>query len=139
MLCSENETKRKEGIEKIIQIRQRRCKSNLGDKSVRIRKTSELNPTATNLTKLIAWKKAYEPQCTCAFTTVQLKEYFSKPMAVPDWPCLAQSIKRRVNTRITAVSKSTRKNNWRFASLNCKFVHIYFSLTFPRICPSSPY
>ena len=43
------------------------------------------------------------------------------------------------NTWITAVSKSTRKNNWRFASLNCEFVHIYFSLTFPRICPSSPY
>ena len=44
-----------------------------------------------------------------------------------------------INTRITAVSKSTRKNNWRFASLNCEFVHIYFFLTFPRICPSSPY
>ena len=47
--------------------------------------------------------------------------------------------RNQFNTRITAVSKSTRKNNWRFASLNCEFVHIYFSLTFPRICPSSPY
>ena len=77
MLCSENEIERMEGIEIMIQIRQNRCKSNLGDKSVRIRKTLELHPTATNLNEVIASKNAYEPLCTCDFTTVQLKKYFS--------------------------------------------------------------
>ena len=58
MLCSENETERRKGIKKIIQIRQNRRKGNLGDKPVQIRKTPELNPTATNLNEVIAWKNA---------------------------------------------------------------------------------
>ena len=96
MLCLENKIERRKGIERIIQIRQNRCEGNLGDKSVRIRKTPELNPTATNLNEVIAWKNAYEPLCTCNFTTTQLNEYFSKTMAVPNWSCHAQSIERRV-------------------------------------------
>ena len=95
MLCSENEIERRKGIERIIEIRQKRCEGNLGDKSVRIRKTPELNPTATNLNEVIAWKNACEFLCTCDFTTVQMKEYFSKPMTVRNWPCHAQSIERR--------------------------------------------
>ena len=34
--------------------------------------------------------------CVLDFTTVQLKEYFSKLMAVPNWPCHVQSIEQRV-------------------------------------------
>ena len=96
MLCSENEIERREGIERIIEIRQNRCEGNLGGKSDRIRKTPEPNPTATNLNEVIAWKNAYEPLCTCDFTTAQLKEYFSKSKSVPDWSCHAQNTERRV-------------------------------------------
>ena len=94
-MCSENEIKKREDIEIIIQIRQNRCKGNLRDKSVRIRKAPELNTAATNLNE-IARKNAYKPLCTCDFTTVQLKKYFSRPMVVPNCPCHAQSIERRV-------------------------------------------
>ena len=96
MLCSENEIIRRESMERIIQIRQNRCIGILGDKSVPIRKTPEVNPTATNLDKVIAGKNAHKPLCTCDFTTIQLKEYFSKPLAMPKWPCHAQSIDQRV-------------------------------------------
>ena len=96
MLCSKNEIVRREDIEKIIQIRQKQCEGNLGNKSVRIRKTPGLNPTATNLNEVIAWKNAYEPLCTYDNITVQLKEYFSKPMAMPNWPYHAQSIEQLV-------------------------------------------
>ena len=77
MLCLNNEIERREGIQRIIQIRPiERCKGNLGDRSARIRKTPELNFTATNLSKVFAWMNAYKPLCTYDFTRVNQKILF---------------------------------------------------------------
>ena len=114
MLCSQHEAERREGVQKILEIR--RIKGNqLGDKSVRSRKTPDINFHLTTLSNLIDWTDAHVPPCTCDLSIDKLKSFIRQPMEVPCWPCHAQSIERRVKQVTEACDKAythERRDGW---------------------------
>ena len=106
MLCSESAVERRQGVHHIMSIRGPGDeKTQVGDMSVRIRKTPEINPDAKNLDEMIDWSEAFEPVLTCHLTSDDVKKFVYSPMEVPDWPCHGQSIERRVKQVTEAASK----------------------------------
>ena len=70
----------------------------LGDMSVRPRKTPKLNLNATILKTLITWKiaKCDEPVFTCKMTKEELNECLDRPFKVPKFSIHTQSTERCV-------------------------------------------
>ena len=90
LLCSEVRQERKEGAEKILNIREG---AEFGDMSVRVRKTPDINVDATSLIGLIDWSDGHDPLLTCSLSTSEIKDFIDTLMAVPAWPCHAQGWK----------------------------------------------
>ena len=95
MLSSEDKEDRKFAVDNIMKIR---GKSELGDMSVRPRKTPKLNLNATSLKDLIPWKTAEcdEPVFTCKMTKEQINECLDVPFKVPKFTIHTQSTERCV-------------------------------------------
>jgi hypothetical protein len=106
MLSSEEEQERRFAVEKILQIRGEGDETKqLGDSSVRPRKTPSVNTEATSLSQLIDWSSGvYEPPLTCSLTTYDIKTFVSKAMVVPDWPSHTQSVERCVKMTTEAAA-----------------------------------
>ena len=98
LLCSKDEEERRQGVKKIVEIRGEGDDSTqVGDRRVRPRKTPEINSHARSLVDLISWEKpVFEPPLTHHLTTLEVKQFLSKPMEVPSWPCHTQSVERCV-------------------------------------------
>lgn len=98
LLCSTDEEERRVGVKKIAELRgEGDDMTQLGDNSVRPRRTPELNTEATKITDLIKWEiPVYEPPLTTSLTTFEVKQFLSKPMEVPNWCCHTQAIERCV-------------------------------------------
>ena len=82
MLSSEDKEDRKFAVSIILKIRGNK---ELGDMSVRPRKTPKLNLNATTLKTLITWKIAEcdEPEVTCKMTKEELNKCLDRPYKVP--------------------------------------------------------
>ncbi|QQP41163.1 Uncharacterized protein FKW44_015445 [Caligus rogercresseyi] len=107
LLCSEDQKDRINGVEKILTIRgEGDPNSQLGDSSVRMRKTPEINTEATSINDLISWSDGVlEPPLTCSLSTLEVKGFINSPMKVPNWPCHTQSIERVVKMVTEASAK----------------------------------
>ena len=89
----------------------------LGDMSVRKRKTPFINVEATTLKDLINWTKeeCFEPVETCSMTKEELKVLVDQPMEVPKYSCHTQSTERVVQQVKAAASKAvgfTRRDGY---------------------------
>ena len=103
LLSSNDREERKSGVQKIIDLRR---ENEVGDISVRPRKTPFININATSLLQLIDWSvDVYEPPLTCTLTTTEIKKFIDAPMKVPQWPCHGQSIERCVKQVTEAAGK----------------------------------
>jgi hypothetical protein len=98
MLCSEEEEERRQAINIIRKVRgEGDVDSQLGDMSVRPRKTPNINANASSLVELIEWKNdVHEPPLTCNLTTTEVMKFTEMPMEVPDWSSHTQSVERCV-------------------------------------------
>ena len=99
MLCSDNIAERKEAVSKIVQIRGEGDEATqLGDTSVRPRRTPEINIKAVTLNQLVDLDDPLvtEPPLTCTLTTERIKKFIDEPMEVPDWSSHTQSVERCV-------------------------------------------
>lgn len=98
LLCSEDHKERVEGVERILAIRGERDPNiQVGDASVRIRRTPDINRDACRIGDLISWSDGVsEPPLTCSLSTSEVKNFINAPMEVPNWPCHTQSIERVV-------------------------------------------
>ena len=107
LLCSQDQKERINGVERILAIRgEGDPETQLGDSSVRVRKTPELNIEATSMSDLISWSEGVsEPPLTCSLSTLQVKSLINTPMEVLNWPCHTQSIERVVKMVTEASAK----------------------------------
>ena len=107
MLCSDNTEERKFAVDKIIQLRGEGDEEiQLGNSSVRPRKTPIVNTDAESLAEMIDWSKTiFEPTLTCQLTTAEVRKIVDEPMLVPQWPCHSQSIERCVKQVTEAAGK----------------------------------
>ena len=98
MLCSKDKEERKQAVKIITAVRGKGDgDKQLGDMSVRPRKTPKINTNASCLKELIPWNEdIHEPPLTCHLTTNEIKQYIEMPMQVPDWPSHTQSVERCV-------------------------------------------
>ncbi|KAG0729664.1 hypothetical protein GWK47_029867 [Chionoecetes opilio] len=98
MLCSEDQKERIWGVEKILAIRgDGDPDPQLGDSSVRTRRTPDINCDASCIGDLISWSEdVSEPPLTCSLSTSGVK-LVNTPMEVLNWPCHTQSIERVLN------------------------------------------
>ena len=98
MLCSEDHKERVERVERILAIRGEGDPNiQVGDASVRIRRTPDINGDASRIDDLISWSDGVsEPSLTCSLSTSEVKNFLSAPMEVLNWPCRSQSIERGV-------------------------------------------
>ena len=88
LLCSEDQKKRIEGMERILAIRgDGDPDTQLGDSSVRTRRTPDINCDASTIGDLIIWSECVsEPPLTCSLNTSEVKNFINTPMKVPNWP-----------------------------------------------------
>ena len=95
LLCSKNQDERKFAVNVILE---KRCGSNRGDLSPRIREhAGAFNPDATELKELCAWdRNVFEPVLTCKLSLEEITEFINTPMVVPDKPVHGQSMERAV-------------------------------------------
>ena len=98
LLCSEKREERQAGVDKILEIRGGGDEeTQVGDSSVRIRKTPAINIGATSLLDLVDLSVgATEPPLTCKLTSSSIRRFVETPMEVPDWPSHTQSVERCV-------------------------------------------
>ena len=92
VLCLEE---RRFGVQKILEVR---GDNEIGDMSVRTRKTPSVNKDATTIMNLISWdkKEVYEPVMTCSLSKQELVNILDNPMKVDYLPCHGQAIERVV-------------------------------------------
>ena len=104
MLCSEVVEERKWAVAKIAEIRGEGDEdTQVGDHSVRERRTPDVNIDATKLKDLIDWTEGVtEPPLTCNLTTAVIKSFVDTPMKVPAWSSHTQSVERLVQKVTTA-------------------------------------
>lgn len=107
LLCSEDQKERIEGVERILAIRgDGDPDTQLGDSSVRTRRTPDINCDASTIGDLISWSEGVsEPPLTCSLSTSEVKNFINTPMKVPNWPCHTQSIERVVKMVTEASAK----------------------------------
>jgi hypothetical protein len=107
LLCSEDSKERIEGVERILAIRgDGDPDTQLGDSSVRTRRTPDINCDASRISELISWLEGVsEPPLTCSISSSELKKFINIPMQVFDWPCHTQSIERVVKMVTEASGK----------------------------------
>ena len=92
LLSSKEIAERKFAIQKILELRDG---NDIGDLSVRPRKTPTINTDAITLLDLIEWTSdVFEPPLTCKLTVVEIKEFIEKPMEVPDWSSIERIVKQ---------------------------------------------
>jgi len=89
LLCSEDQKERIEGVERILAIRgEGDPDTQLGDSSVRTRRTPDINCDASSIGDLISWSEGVsEPPLTCLISTSEVKNFIKTPMEVLN--CLA--------------------------------------------------
>ncbi|KAG0714993.1 hypothetical protein GWK47_001409 [Chionoecetes opilio] len=89
MLCSEDQTERIWGVERILAIRgDGDPDTQLGDSSDRTRRTPDINCDASSIVDLISWSEdVSEPPLTCSLSTSEVKNFVNTPMEVLNWPC----------------------------------------------------
>ena len=121
LLCSSDLEERKQGVEKIIEIRGTGNQdTQCGDLSVRARNTPTINYNATCLVDLINWSNdLYESPLTCSLTTSEVKQFIDIQMEVPDWPCQTQSIERVVKM-VTEASEKYYSHEKRDGAIRAK-------------------
>ena len=90
LLCTKenNENKeRNEGVERFLAIREKGDPdTQLGDSSVRTRRTHDINHDASSIGALISWSEdVSEPPLTCSLTTSEVKYFIPTPMKVLNW------------------------------------------------------
>ena len=98
LLCSEDEEERRFAVKKISELRGEGDENTqVGDKSVRYRKTPVINFESKKLTDIIDWSEELtEPPLTLSLTTVEIKQFLDAPMQVPSWSSHTQSVERLV-------------------------------------------
>ena len=99
MVCSDKDEERKEAVEKILEIRgDGNEDTQLGDISVRPRRTPVINIKAVKLNELVdlACDDVTEPPLTSKLTTAIVRKFIEQPMEVPDWSSHTQSVERCV-------------------------------------------
>ena len=100
MLADEDSSVRKQAVDAIIEIRKNKEYSNVDrtDSGLRIFKVPELNWDAKDYTQIINWdlKTFCEPPITMKFSYDQLREFYSAPMLIPNYPSHSQSVERAV-------------------------------------------
>ncbi|KAJ8409159.1 hypothetical protein AAFF_G00241800 [Aldrovandia affinis] len=84
LLCSEDQKERIEGVERILAIRgEGGPDTQLGDSSVRTRRTPDINCDASSIGDLISWSEGVsEPPLTCFLSTSEVKNFINTPMEV---------------------------------------------------------
>ena len=112
MLCSEDQKERTEAVEIILAIRGTgNPDSQVGDSSVRTRRTPDIKCDASCISELINWSEnVSEPPLTCSLSTTDVKKFIKTPMQVPKWPCHTQSIERVVKMVTEASAKYFSQN-----------------------------
>ena len=66
----------------------------LGDSSVRSRKTPEINDDASSIGEMISWSEGVsEPPLTCIINMSELKTCINTPMEVPNWSCTLRALR----------------------------------------------
>ncbi|KAL3041503.1 hypothetical protein OYC64_019650 [Pagothenia borchgrevinki] len=105
LLCSEDQKEIIEGV--ILAIRgEGDPDTQLGDSSVRTRRTPDINCDASSIGDLISWSEGVsEPPLTCLLSTSEVKNVIKTPMEVLNWPCHTQSIERVVKMVTEASAK----------------------------------
>jgi hypothetical protein len=119
LICSEEETDRRFAVNKIIEVREQKRqdtenkqkeesndktkvkrgrKTAKSVKTIRARKTPDINLEATSLISLISWDDdVHEPVLTMSLTEEQLRQFYKEPMTgIPDFSIHTQSIERCV-------------------------------------------
>ena len=83
LLASPDKENRKFGIDQILKLRNGK---EIGDLSVRYRKTPKLNLKATTLQDLVSWTSGdiHEPVFTCSLSNEELTNILEKPYVTPD-------------------------------------------------------
>eukprot|EP00920_Eleutheroschizon_duboscqi_P022074 GHVT01053289.1.p1 GENE.GHVT01053289.1~~GHVT01053289.1.p1 ORF type:complete len:195 (-),score=0.44 GHVT01053289.1:150-692(-) len=105
LLCSEDQKERIEGVDRILAIRGEGA-IQLGDSSVRTRRTPDINCDASSIGDLISWSEGVsEPPLTCFLSTSEVENFINTPMEVPNWPCHTQIIERVVKMVTEASAK----------------------------------
>ncbi|KAJ8394481.1 hypothetical protein AAFF_G00044910 [Aldrovandia affinis] len=96
LLCSEDQKEMIERVERILAIRgEGDPDTQLGDSSVRTRRTPDINCDASSIGDLISRSEGVsEPPLTCFLSTLEVKNFINTPMEVLNWPCHTQSIER---------------------------------------------
>jgi len=97
LLASTNPEDRQFAVSQILKLRKG---DDLGDNSVRPRKTPKLNLSATSLTMLISWKagEVQEPSFTCSIPTREIIGFVETPYNPPKFNCHTQSTERSVTS-----------------------------------------
>ena len=97
MLCYYDQLERVIAVEKVLAIRgQGNPDTQLGDSSIRVRRTPIINFNAKKFVDLIICSDdAFsEPPLTCSLTTTEVRKIIDSPTDVPKWPCHTQSVER---------------------------------------------
>ena len=121
MICDEDATIRKKGLDIILKLRNG---SDQGDKSVRPFKVPKINLDCKNYTELIDWEKEAltEPIITADMTIKDLEELKVRPLDMKNFPCHSQGCERAVKetTRASAnvVGWSARDGYIRLSGLS---------------------
>ncbi|KAI4802416.1 hypothetical protein KUCAC02_020253 [Chaenocephalus aceratus] len=84
LLCSEDQKESIEGVERILAIRgEGDPDTQLGDSSVRTRRTPDINCDASSIGDLISWSDGVsEPPFTCLLSTSEVNNVIKTPMEV---------------------------------------------------------
>ena len=100
MLADEDCSIRKQAVDGIIEIRKNKEYSTVDrtDSGLRIFKVPKLNWEAENYTQIIDWElnTFCEPPITMKFSDDQIREFYSAPMLIPNYPSHCQSVERAV-------------------------------------------
>ena len=98
LVCSEKREERQAGVDKILEIRgDGDDQTQVGNDSVRPRKTPDINLDATSLLDLVDLSfGASEPPLTCNLATSAIRKFVDTPMKVPAWSSHTQSVERCV-------------------------------------------
>ncbi|KAJ8394997.1 hypothetical protein AAFF_G00039480 [Aldrovandia affinis] len=102
LLCSEDQKERTEGVERMLAIRgEGDPDTQLGDSSVRTRRSPDINCDASNIGDLISWSEGVsESPLTCFLSTLEVKNFINTPMEEKrDAGIRAQETSRRLMSK----------------------------------------
>ena len=121
LLASPDKVDRKFGIDQILKLRNGK---EIGDLSVRYRKTPKLNLKATTLQDLVSWTSGdiHEPVFTCNLSNEELINILEKPYVTPDVKIHSQSTERAVQ-QVTEAAKAVVGQEARDGFITARLQH----------------